>query len=119
MMGVGIGINSIRSQDTQMSSSNFSDRVDLVKHVFASVVIISMIMLSFVGAMYIKVRREIHNSATCDETCAVVDLHNMHQTDSCWCGDDLHSDRVIPLAWEFKEGEIKPTVKTIELEVGN
>jgi len=106
-----------------MSSSNFSDRANLVKRVFASVAIVSIITLSYVGAMYIinadQMRREIHNSATCDETCAVVDLHNMHQADSCWCGDDLHSDRVIPLTWEFKEGEPTPTVKTSELAVGD
>jgi len=106
-----------------MSSSSFSDRVDLVKRFFAGLVIISTLMLAVIGTVYIiaadQMRRDIHNSATCDETCASMDLRNMNQPNSCWCGDDLHSDHVIPLAWKFEQGEITPTVKTVELDIGN
>jgi hypothetical protein len=115
MIGTGIGIHPIRSQDTQMSSS-FSDRLDLIKHVFAGVTITSMFVFAIIGFVYVtlanRLRRDIHNAAVCDEACAVinsrsVDLRSINQTDSCWCGDNELSLKTIPLTWEYKKGETK------------
>lgn len=103
--------------------SNFSDRLDLIKRFVLGVTLTMIAGLATVGFMYLisadQLHRDIHNTAACDETCAVMELRNMNQPDACWCGDDLHSDHVIPLAWEFKKGEVTPTVKSVELDVGN
>ena len=122
MIGTGIGIHPIRSQDTKMSS-NFSDRLDLIKRLFAGITITSMFVFAIIGFLYTfsadRLHRDIHNVAVCDEACASMEQRNMNQPDSCWCGDDLHSDHVIPLAWKFKKGEFIPTVTDVELDIGN
>ena len=104
-------------------SSNFSDRLDTIKRLFAGIVITSMFVFAIIGVGYAfsadRLYRDIHNTAACDETCAVMELRNMNQPNSCWCGDDLHSDHVIPLAWKFEQGEVTPTVKTVEFDIGN
>ncbi len=104
-------------------SINTKDRLDLIKLFFARFTIISMFAFSIIGVVYTftakKMRRDIHNAAVCDEACASMEQRNMNQLDSCWCGDDLHSDHVITLAWKFKKGEFIPTVKNVELDVGN
>ena len=104
-------------------SSSFSDRLDLIKRLFAGITITSMFVFAIIGFLYTfsadRLHRDIHNAAVCDETCASMDLRNMNQPNSCWCGDDLHSDHVIPLAWKFEQGEVTPTVKTVELDIGN
>jgi hypothetical protein len=104
-------------------SINTNDRLDLIKRIFAGVTITLIFVFAIIGFVYVtladQLRRDIHNAAVCDEACASMEQRNMNQLDSCWCGDDLHSDHVIPLAWKFKKGEFIPTVKNVELDVGN
>ena len=115
MIGTGIGIHPIRLQDTQMSS-NFSDRINIIKRVFAGITITSMFMFSIVGVLYIfgadQLRRDIHNAAACEEACAVInsrsiDPRSINQTDSCWCGNNEIALQRIPLTWEYKKSETK------------
>lgn len=88
--------------------SNFSDRIQIASGLATSAVIAIGSMLAILGAISLATegtrRRAIHNEAVCDETCAVMDLRNMQQVGACWCGDDDHSIRVSPFAWENPDG---------------
>lgn len=101
--------------------SNFNNRVNFALDLLVSTVIGLTCVLAFIGAAVIVMQKDvvrgIHNAAVCDETCSVMDLRNMQQESSCWCGDDDHSIRVVPFAWENADGSRSGRVITDTVEV--
>jgi hypothetical protein len=101
--------------------SKFNDRIELATGLVQAIIIAAVAPLAILGAVSLvanhEYRRAVHNEAVCDETCAVMELRNMQQADACWCGDDDHSIRVSPFAWENSDGTRAGFVKPDFIEM--
>lgn len=100
--------------------SNFSDRFEIAFKVVGAAATAVTVVLAIVGGILIlthdEMVRNVHNAAACDETCAVMELRNMDQPDSCWCGDDDHSYHVMPFVWKNRDGVDQPSDDSDSLE---
>jgi len=87
------------------------------------IALVLTVSLAVFGALTLfkcdSILRNVSNTGACEETCTVMDLERVDRFDSCWCGDEDHTIRVSPYAWQNPDGTRTGRViaDTVEVQV--